>query len=103
MVLPANEIEDEAVMALAVAVDAAHALFEPVRVPGDVVVEQDVAALKVGCLHRPPRSRRGPGCLPSRNSCSVCSREPGSSREPGLMPPWMHPTLKPHPFMRSMR
>ena len=45
-----HEIEDQAVVALAVAVDAAHALFEPIRVPGNVVVEQDVAALQVDAL-----------------------------------------------------
>ena len=44
------EVEDEAIALLAVAVDAAHALFEPVRIPRDVVVEEDVAALKVDAL-----------------------------------------------------
>ena len=38
-----DEVEDQAVLALAVAVDAAHPLLEAVRVPGDVVVEEDVA------------------------------------------------------------
>jgi len=38
-----DEVEDQAVFPLAVSVDAAHALFEAVRVPGDVVVEEDVA------------------------------------------------------------
>ena len=42
-----DEVEDQAVLALAVAVDAAHPLLQPVRVPRDVVVEQDVADLKV--------------------------------------------------------
>ena len=42
-----DEIEDEAVLGLAVAVDAAHPLLQTVRIPGDVVVEQDVAALEV--------------------------------------------------------
>ena len=42
-----HEVEDQAVLGLAVAVDAAHPLFEAVGVPGDVVVEQDVAALEV--------------------------------------------------------
>ena len=32
---------------LSVAVDAAHTLFEPVGIPGDVVVEENVAAFKV--------------------------------------------------------
>ena len=42
-----HEVEDQAVAPLPVAVDAAHALLQPVRVPRDVVVEQDVAALQV--------------------------------------------------------
>ena len=42
-----HEVEDEAVVFLAVAVDAAHALLKAVGVPGDVVVEKDVAALEV--------------------------------------------------------
>lgn len=42
-----DEVEDEAVLALAVAVDAAHPLLQAVRVPGDIVVEEDVAGLEV--------------------------------------------------------
>ena len=40
-----DEVEDEAIVMLAIAVDAAHPLLQPVGIPGDVVVEQDVAAL----------------------------------------------------------
>ena len=47
-----DEVEDQAVLALAVAVDAAHPLLEAVGVPGDVVVEQDVAELEVDALAR---------------------------------------------------
>ncbi len=47
-----DEVEDQAVLELAVAVNAAHALFEPVGVPGDVVVEQDMAALEVDAFAR---------------------------------------------------
>ena len=47
-----DEIEDQAVLALAVAVDAAHPLLQAVRVPGDVVVEEDVADLEVDALAR---------------------------------------------------
>ena len=47
-----DEIEDQAVLALAVAVDAAHPLLKAVRVPGDVVIEKDVAALEVDALAR---------------------------------------------------
>ena len=47
-----HEVEDQAVLALAVAVDAAHPLLEAVRVPGDVVVEEDVADLEVDALAR---------------------------------------------------
>ena len=42
-----DEVEDQAVELLSVAVDAAHPLFEAVRIPRDVVVEEDVAALQV--------------------------------------------------------
>ena len=45
-----EEIEDEAILGLAVPVDATHTLLQPVRVPRDVVVEQDMAALKVDAL-----------------------------------------------------
>ena len=42
-----NEVEDQAVVALAVSVDATHPLFEPVRVPRNVIVDQEVAELQV--------------------------------------------------------
>ncbi len=42
-----DEVEDQAVLALAVAMDAPHPLLQAVRVPRDVVVEEDVADLKV--------------------------------------------------------
>ena len=45
-----DEVEDQAVLALAVAVDASHPLLQAVRVPRDVVVEEDVADLKVDAL-----------------------------------------------------
>ena len=47
-----REVEDQAVLALAIAVDAAHPLLQPVGVPGDVVVEEDVADLEVDPLAR---------------------------------------------------
>ena len=47
-----HEIEDQAIMPLAVAMDAAHALFEPVRIPGNVVVEENVTTLKVDAFAR---------------------------------------------------
>ena len=50
MVLVATKFEDKAVESLSVTVDAAHALFEPVRVPGNIVVEEDVAALEIDPL-----------------------------------------------------
>ncbi len=40
-----HEIEDQAILALAVTMDATHALFKAIRVPGDIVVEEDIAAL----------------------------------------------------------
>src|SRR5947208_1904576 len=39
-------------MFLAIAVDAAHALFEADRVPGDVVVDHEPAELQVDALAR---------------------------------------------------
>ena len=47
-----DEVEDQAVLLLAVAVDAAHALFQPHRVPGDVVVDHQPAELEVDALAR---------------------------------------------------
>ena len=37
-------------MLLAVAVDAAHALLQPYRVPGDIVVDHEPAELEVNSL-----------------------------------------------------
>ena len=45
-----EEIENEAILGLAVTVNAAHALFEPVRIPRNIEVEQDMAALEVDAL-----------------------------------------------------
>ena len=42
-----NKIENEAVLLLAVTVDAAHALFKPDRIPRNVVVDHQPAELKV--------------------------------------------------------
>ena len=47
-----DEIEDQAVLLLTVAVDAPHALLEAIRIPRDVVVEEDVADLQVDPLAR---------------------------------------------------
>ena len=47
MVLVATKLKIRQSCSLAVAVDAAHALLQPVRIPGDVVVEEDMAALEV--------------------------------------------------------
>ena len=75
--------------------DAAHPLLEPVGVPGDVVVEEDVAALEVDALA---------GGLGGDENLDGAVLElllgveprPGSSREPVFMLPWMQPTRKPH-------
>ena len=45
-----DEIEYQAVLVLAVAVNAPHPLFETVGVSGNVVVEEDVANLQVDSL-----------------------------------------------------
>ena len=42
-----DEVEDEAVLRLEVTMDSSHPLLQPIRVPRDVVIEQDVAALEV--------------------------------------------------------
>ena len=47
-----DEVEDQAILELAIPMDTPHALLEAVRVPGDVVVEENVAALKVDALAR---------------------------------------------------
>jgi hypothetical protein len=49
-VLVGDEVEDQAVLFLAVAMDAAHALFQAHRVPGDVVVDHQPAELEVDTL-----------------------------------------------------
>ena len=46
----ADEVEDQAVLLLAVAVDAPHALLQAHRVPGDVVVDHEPAELEVDAL-----------------------------------------------------
>src|SRR5262249_6253268 len=42
-----HKIENQTIMLLAIAVNTAHALLKPIRIPGNVIVEQDVAALEV--------------------------------------------------------
>jgi hypothetical protein len=48
-----NKIEDQTVEPLAIAVNPTHALFEAIRVLGNVVVEENVAALKVADVVQP--------------------------------------------------
>jgi hypothetical protein len=97
-----HEVEDQAVLALAVAVDAAHPLFEAVRVPGDVVVEEDVADLKVDALARGLGGDQDLDLAFAELLLGV-ERVPGSSREPDFMPPWMQPTRKPQDLSASTR
>ena len=72
-VLVDDEVEDEAVLLLAVAVDAAHALLQPHRVPGDVVVDHQPAELQVDAFarglggHQHLGLRRG---TPARHRCA---------------------------------
>src|ERR1044071_5658578 len=47
-----DEIEDQAVFALAVAMDTAHPLLQAIGIPRDVIVEKDVAGLEVDPLPR---------------------------------------------------
>ena len=42
-----HEVEDEAVLPLAVTMDATHALLKAIRVPWNVVIEKDIADLQV--------------------------------------------------------
>src|SRR5205823_6232211 len=42
-----HKIEDQTIALLAIAVNTTHALLKPIRIPEDVIVEQDVAALEV--------------------------------------------------------
>ena len=42
-----NEIQDQTVLLLAVTVDAAHALFKPDKIPGNIVIDHQPAELKV--------------------------------------------------------
>ena len=98
-----DEVEDQTVVPLSVTVDATHALFEPVRVPGDVIVEKDVATLKVDTF---------PRCLGSYQDLDGALRETAVQRRAccrvrhvnlALMLPWMQPTLKPQAFNCSIR
>jgi len=67
-------------------VDAAHALLQVVRVPRDVVIEQDVAALEIDAS--PAASVAASTCvLSSQKFRSDQRREPSSSRVPGFMSP----------------
>src|SRR5438552_905561 len=42
-----DEVEDQAIAPLPISMDPTHPLFQPVRIPGNVVIEEDVANLKV--------------------------------------------------------
>ena len=74
--------------------DATHALFEPVGVPWDVVVEEDMAALKVDPLAGCFRRHQDLDITVPELLFGVRAGTPGSSREPGLMPPCIDPDAK---------
>jgi hypothetical protein len=57
-----NEVENQAIFELPVPMNPAHALFEPVRIPRDIVVEQNVTALEVDALARGFRSNQDLNC-----------------------------------------
>src|SRR5262249_53366337 len=42
-----HKIEDQTIALLAIAVNTTHTLLKPIRIPGNVIVEQDMAALQV--------------------------------------------------------
>ena len=79
-----HEVEDQTVQPLPVAMDAAHSLFQAIRIPRDVVVEQDVAALQVDALTGRFGSHQH---LDRAVAELLLGVEPGSSREPGFIPP----------------
>jgi hypothetical protein len=42
-----GEVKDKAVLALAIAVDTPHALFQTVWIPGNIVIKKDASDLEV--------------------------------------------------------
>ena len=97
-----DEIEDQAVLALAVAVDAAHPLLEAVGVPRNVVIEQDVADLKVDPF---ARGLGGHEDLDLAFAELLLGVEAGARlvTRTDFIPPWMKPTRNPHDLRRSTR
>ena len=62
--LVGDEVEDVDVLGLADPVDAAHPLLQPVGVPGDVVVDHQVAELEVDALSGRLGGHHDLGALP---------------------------------------
>ena len=86
-----DEVEnDDRIVLLAVAVDAAHALFQAGRIPGDIVVDHQPAELQVNPFTRGIRGQQVAGApfgrrLAEESTCSSRSLYPcrrGSGRPP---------------------
>src|SRR5256885_1022003 len=45
-----NKVENQTVFGLAVTMDTSHPLLKPVRIPGNVVVKEDMAGLEIDTL-----------------------------------------------------
>ena len=45
-----DKVKDQAILALPVTMNAPHALLEPIGIPWDIVVKEDVADLKIDAL-----------------------------------------------------
>ena len=86
--LAGDQVDDEdRVVLLLVAVDAAHPLLEPRRVPGDVVVDHQPAELQVDPLARRVGGRPGNGTASRPGAC-------GRTR-PGPRAPVVHAAVDP--------
>ena len=83
--------DDDRIVLLAVAVDAAHALFKPRRVPGHVVVHHHPAELKVDAFARRIRGHEEPRTALCPSACGTvrpalaarCSAARRESGRPG--------------------
>ena len=77
--------------------DAPHALLKTVWVPGDVVVEEDVANLEVDALAGGLSGHQHLDRALAKLLLDVVLRERI------FMPPWMNPTRKPHALSCATR
>ena len=97
-----NEVEDQAILALAVSVDAPHPLLQPIRIPWNVVVDEEMAELQVDAF---ARRLGGDHHLHVALLELLLGVEPRTRfvAIPMAMLPWMQPTRSPHSFSLSNR